>query len=437
MGVSTSEMAPHEQPQDNALPPNVVYLTGASGFLGGQILKDITAQPHRFSKVYLPVRTKKGMSGQERFDSLFGSYKNRALVYCDAAAPIPPDTTTVILNAYSISFNNDVSDTLRDNVAPMLHLLDQCVQLPRIDHVVVVSTAYVQPYLPFKMCKAPIPCHASDDPERAYEQVLSGELSWEDLKQDTRNHPHTLENAYVYSKTLMEHLVTHRYQDKLPMTIFRPSIISCSSDGTYGSRFTPPCATGMLAQSKLGRVFPRTANADHVHCDHVSRMLLNTATNSHTKGSVPVVLATGNCAIKPDEYKYQLMGDTGCYTLFFDMRVWWQCWIVYVLRAIELMMIRLLVGAKIANLIGTVYSNYDHFLTETWDFEPNLPIDLDKYYPAMRKWLKENPPPKPRKAVKQENTGSVKTKLSLLMVPLFVLIGCLLCCIPSAQGMLF
>jgi len=431
-------MAPHEQPANNANGPCVVYLTGASGFLGGQILKDITAAPHRFSKVYLPVRTKKGMSGQERFDSLFGSYKSESLVYCDAAAPIPSDTTTVILNAYSISFNNDVSDTLRDNVAPMLHLLEQCTKLPHIEHVVAVSTAYVQPYLPYKKCKAPIPCHASDDPETAYQKVLQGDITWEDLKKDERNHPHTTQNAYVYSKTLMEHLVTHRYKDKLPLSIFRPSIISCSSDGTYGSRFTPPCAMGMLAQSKLGRVFPRTANADHVHCDHVSRMLLDTATAPHSRGAVPVVFGTGNCAIKVPEFKYRLMGDTGCTTVFFDLRVWWQAWIVFFLRAIELMTIRLFVGAKISKLIGTVYSNYDHFLTETWDFEPNLPINVDEYYPAMQKWLRDNPPPKPKKSVAAEKFGSsVKTKLSLLMLPLVVLIGCMLCCIPTAQGSLF
>eukprot|EP00656_Telonema_subtile_P024710 TRINITY_DN26886_c0_g1_i1.p1 TRINITY_DN26886_c0_g1~~TRINITY_DN26886_c0_g1_i1.p1 ORF type:complete len:462 (+),score=54.99 TRINITY_DN26886_c0_g1_i1:92-1477(+) len=427
-GASDRQMAPHESISDN-LPlvqePQTVYLTGGSGFLGGQLLRDLTASPERFGKIYLPVRTKKGMSGQERFDALFGAY-GKTCVYCNAADPIPQDTTTIILNAYSISFQNDVQDTLRDNVAPMLALLDQCVKLPDVRHVVAVSTAYVQPFLPFKMCKAPIPCHASQNPEKAYQDVLSGKITWAQLQADPVNHQHTTQNAYVYSKTLMEHVVTHRYKDSLPLSIVRPSIISCSSDGSYGSRFTPPCAMGMLSQSKVARCFPGTAHADHVHVDHVSQFLLDTASAVKTRGEVPVCLATGNSAIIVPDFKHNLQGSAGCYSLFFDLRKPVNVWLIWLLRTVELLVYRVVLGKKMASLIGTVYYNYDHFLTETWDFEPNLPIELDSYYAAMNKWLAENPPPKPKSCSGSPKASKAMMGWSLLLVPMLVLISCIL-----------
>merc|ERR1711935_141009 len=86
--------------------------------------------------------------------------------------------------------------------------------------------------------------------------------------------------------------------------------------------------------------------------------------------------------------------------LFLDTRKSHNKALLGLLRRIEVFVYRIMMGRKIANMMKTVYGNYDHFLTESWDFEPNLPIDVDAYHPIMLKWLKDNPPPKPSTKIK-------------------------------------
>merc|ERR1719460_2973937 len=125
-------------------------------------------------------------------------------------------------------------------------------------------------------------------------------------------------------------------------------MISVSSDGRHGSRFTPPCATGLLAQSRVGRVFPSSAHADHVHVDHVSEHLLSSVHKHTDADEIQFVSATGNSAIRVHEYKRALMGPDGCYTLFLNS----PAWLVWLLRLIELTVYRIVLGSKIANKIG-------------------------------------------------------------------------------------
>ena len=93
----------------------------------------------------------------ERFQELFGSF-GPLCTFVEAEANIPADTHLVILNAYSISFQNNVVDTLHDNCLPILDLLEQCTHLTHLKRAVFVSTAYVQPYLPVKPCFCFLQC---------------------------------------------------------------------------------------------------------------------------------------------------------------------------------------------------------------------------------------------------------------------------------------
>eukprot|EP00657_Telonema_sp_P-1_P010254 TRINITY_DN4605_c0_g1_i1.p1 TRINITY_DN4605_c0_g1~~TRINITY_DN4605_c0_g1_i1.p1 ORF type:complete len:145 (+),score=25.22 TRINITY_DN4605_c0_g1_i1:399-833(+) len=138
-------------------------------------------------------------------------------------------------------------------------------------------------------------------------------------------------------------------------------MISVTSDGKHGSKFTPPCATAMLAQSKVGRVFPCSAQADHVHVDHVSKLLLDSVLSPARLGELSYVLATGNNAIDISEYKQELKGHQGCYTLFLENATW----LLWVLRAVELFAYRMVLGRRVAEKINGCYSMYDHFLIYT------------------------------------------------------------------------
>ena len=204
-----------------------VYLTGSSGYLGGEVmtaLRDTAATAGM--RVVVPIRNKGGATGPERFEQLFGG--REGVVWADPAAPLPDTTEVVIMNAFDVAFHQDVQRVLRESVAPMLALAEQCValkkRLGKLQRVVVVSTAFVQPPLPYKRCDGPIvPFAGADDPWPLYHSILAGELTMDDLRKDPRTNPHNTLNAYIFSKTLCEHLLA-TYAD-LPIAIVRPSII--------------------------------------------------------------------------------------------------------------------------------------------------------------------------------------------------------------------
>eukprot|EP00657_Telonema_sp_P-1_P003162 TRINITY_DN1763_c0_g1_i13.p1 TRINITY_DN1763_c0_g1~~TRINITY_DN1763_c0_g1_i13.p1 ORF type:complete len:129 (+),score=22.74 TRINITY_DN1763_c0_g1_i13:164-550(+) len=123
---------------------------------------------------------------------------------------------------------------------------------------------------------------------------------------------------------------------------------------------------GMLAQAKVGRVFPSTAKADHVHVDHVSQFLLKCVSQPSNIGEVPVVLATGNCAIRVAEYKHRLMGETGCSSLFLDATKKRYRLLMRCLRCLELAVYKLMLGPKVSHIIGSVYTvSYTHLTLPT------------------------------------------------------------------------
>ena len=84
-----------------------VYLTGVSGFFGGQLLRDLTDAHDQFGKIYLPVRAKKNKTGQARFEDIVGSLGGTC-VYLDSDAPIPAETNVVIFHCIQAAGQNHV-----------------------------------------------------------------------------------------------------------------------------------------------------------------------------------------------------------------------------------------------------------------------------------------------------------------------------------------
>ena len=185
------------------------------------------------------------------------------------------------MNAFDVAFHQDVQRVLRESVAPMLALAEECIalkkKLGKLKRVVVVSTAFVQPPLPYKRCDGPIvPFGGAVDPWPLYYSLLKGEKTMEDLRKDPANNPHNCLNAYIYSKTLCEHLLA-TYAD-LPIVIVRPSIIGPSSDGKRGSPRTPGCASIDIMLSPLGRFMPSTGIADNIFVDDVAKRVVDGVT---------------------------------------------------------------------------------------------------------------------------------------------------------------
>ena len=241
-----------------------LYLTGGSGYLGGEILK--TAFEGDLEKAYVPVRDKKGQTGPERFKELYsGSFPKAEWI--DPKDAIPRDTNSIILNAFDIRFNNEIRDVMQNSVAPNLKIMEGAKDLPNLQKIVFVSTAYVQLPWPAKLSdSAPF----IDDPWSVYDSLLTGTLTWKMIQKDPAYAPHTKSNTYIFSKTLTENLLLTYSDLEARLTFVRPSTIGCTSDGARYSIKTPGCSVAALALSPVGRFVQPTACVDIVFVDHVA-----------------------------------------------------------------------------------------------------------------------------------------------------------------------
>ena len=341
------------------------YITGSTGFLGGEILRQLRAVATVLKPVtvYVPIRDKRGQSGPERFEILKQKYLGTAdsmfeLRFCAPSAPVPSDAKYVILNAFSVSFTYDIRKAVLENVTPILDILDGLDTTRQ--RVTFVSTAYVQPPLPYPSTAHPIPFDGINDPEAVYNAIVNGERSWADVCADPRNNPQTTLNAYIYAKTLTEHLLL-RHRN---VRIVRPSIITASRDGLECSTTTPPYLCMLGHTMGVFRFTPGAGITNWVHVDDVAQQIVGV---SQTDGK-GVVMST-SCA-------YQ--GSAACQI---DRWLCWcseYTWIFRVLQQCELFVIYITSGSKARRIVSNTYKNYNHFFLNTWDFEPVFTCDIAK-----------------------------------------------------------
>ena len=378
---------------------DIVYLTGSSGFIG-QMIVDLCETDANIAKVYCPIRDKNGESGTERFSHLFGD-KLKAR-YVSDTAPIPEDTTLLILNAYSVKFARPIVEILNDNVKPMLQLLDQCEETGRkIRGISVVSTAYVQPPLPFRR-----------DPDNRIDFLLRHHTTAYELYQDLVNGNTTPDqvmskidpnlkdfytaNCYAFSKHIMEHVIHEKYSH-LPVCVVRPSIVAPSRDGRHGhgvrsgfSLFLDLARHPILRfprnEGKLSLVYVEDVAADVIKG---AREWAKPAVKSQTTGAPFHPILSSTTASETDALASFYASAPSVYR--FDVR---NAALRSVLRSIEVAAITMSRGKKAANMLDKVYQNFDPIMKDQWDFQathPNEDIKLmmDRYY-----------------AVKEEKEGS-------------------------------
>ena len=132
----------------------IIYLTGSTGFLGNQLLRDMSMSPD-ITKIYCPIRNKNSKTGNERFNLLCNDlnadqFITNKLIFIDPKELLPPDVNNVILCAFSISFNQTIKDMVNDNITPIINILKQCKSTIKITFI---STAYTQPPKPYILNK--------------------------------------------------------------------------------------------------------------------------------------------------------------------------------------------------------------------------------------------------------------------------------------------
>jgi nucleoside-diphosphate-sugar epimerase len=360
----------------------VVYLTGASGFLGGFLARDFE-KDDSIVKVYCPIRAKKGQSGPDRLSELLPSLKK--CVYMDPNDVVPADVTHVILNAYNTRFDEEHRSKLKGNIEPILKLLDQCKQRSTTDGntirgITFVSTAYTQPPLPFRRYEGnylPLLLDEENDRKKmtateVYDKIMrmDDHFTVTDVLPDL--HPYYAKNSYVFSKHLLETMLGEKYPD-LPISIVRPSMVAIPLTLDYG--LTTKAAVPLLMQL-----------SQHWIC-----------MAPKTGGKVNVILMEDTCAdIKLGVFEAAKAAQCNVYgrcihetiascsyTEHNDSREFFKAgaphvprifdipydWLLHLVRNIEYFAAWCIFGSKAAHLLHVVYVNYDFYMDNTWDFE--------------------------------------------------------------------
>lgn len=222
------------------------FLTGVTGSLGKVVLEELLRRRAELGvdRVWVLIRRKGSHDARHRFEhevahtpcfSLLPPGWDRDVEVVEGTLEHPglglgdetrrrlaAEVTHVLHAAASVDFDLPLLDATRANVLTTLTLLEEARSWPRLQRMVYVSTAYVNPFpgegVPVPETLAPLPEPAA----HLYEAILAGRSDQASLLRRS-GHP----NTYTLTKCLAEHLLLER-RGQVPLSILRPSIISAS-----------------------------------------------------------------------------------------------------------------------------------------------------------------------------------------------------------------
>lgn len=234
-----------------------ILITGSTGFIGKVCLVKLISSLGNCGTVYVLLRSKKGMSPQQRFNKMLNeepfapkmpisyrkssndesNYIERKLDWSKVVA-VEGDmscenlglndeteeklckSVDIIFNiAASVQFDAPLKQNLRDNYIGARNLLQLATKFENLISLVHVSTFYTNSHISHVEEKV-LPMNR--DCEKMAELI-----SWiPDSLCDTIG-PQIMENrpnTYIFTKAMSENLV-QKYQGRLPIAIVRPSIV--------------------------------------------------------------------------------------------------------------------------------------------------------------------------------------------------------------------
>lgn len=223
-----------------------IFITGATGFIGKQLVEKLVRSCPDFEHIYILVRPKRGQNAVDRVKELWASplFDAARVVnpnFDQKIIPIqgdildpnfgisPTDECTLIENCHvvfhsaaTVRFHEPLRLAIQMNVASVKKLLTLCRKMKKLQSIVHVSTAYAN-------------CNRNDVAEMIYpppiqpSKLLEASEWMDDQVFDvlTNKLINDRPNTYTFTKALAEYVISQETKD-LPLAIIRPSIVGSS-----------------------------------------------------------------------------------------------------------------------------------------------------------------------------------------------------------------
>ncbi|XP_053948997.1 putative fatty acyl-CoA reductase CG5065 [Anastrepha ludens] len=263
-----------------------IFVTGASGFIGKGLIEKILRSCPNVAAVYVLLRPKKGKCIEDRLDGilnskLFERLREEQPQNLQKVHPIAGDCTELGLgiseadlmrlqnvniiyhSAASVRFDDPLRDAILMNTRGTYELIKIAETLKHLKVFMHVSTTYCYPnrrvveekfYPPYADWRTTI--------------KLAETYSTESLNILNLKYSDFQPNTYTFTKSLAEQIIKE-YKDRLPLVIFRPSIVVSSIEDPvpgWVDNFNGPI--GMLVACGIG-IFRTSCGEPNIVSDFV------------------------------------------------------------------------------------------------------------------------------------------------------------------------
>lgn len=259
-----------------------IFITGGSGFMGKVLIEKLLRSCPDLKTIYVLLRPKKGKSVEERLKvivdlPLFNPLRKVMPNVLHKLIPIAGDITSIGLgisigdryrmrnvsiifhSAASVRFNDPLKYAVIMNTRGAREVMTFAEGLENLKVVLHVSTTYSNP-------------ERSIVEEEIYPPVadwkktieICEKLEEEQLDMVAPQYMNFMPNTYTFTKNLAEHVVLD-YKDKLPLVLFRPSIVISSMKEPFPGwvdNFNGP--VGLLVGSGIGIIRTMYCNPNNI-----------------------------------------------------------------------------------------------------------------------------------------------------------------------------